>query len=55
MEVEVKVSGSASSMNIIEEVGDNKFIVSVNPSTAYLAVEIDGVSKGGTTCTGLQS
>ena len=53
MEVQVKVSGSASSMKIIEEVGDNKFIVHVNPSTAYLAVEIDGVSRGSSSCNGL--
>ena len=36
MEVEVKVSGSASSMKIIEEVTENKFIVQLNPSSSQV-------------------
>lgn len=49
------MSGSSSTMPIIEEVVENKFVVEVNPSSAYLGVEVDGTSKGATSCSGLQS
>ena len=55
MELQVKVSASAGTMEIIEEVNDNKFRVLINPSSASVTVEVDGTYKSGTGCTGLQS
>ena len=53
LELQVKVSASAGTMEIIEEVNDNKFRILINPSSTYIGLQIDGDAQSGSGCTGL--
>ena len=55
MEFQIKVAASASTMEIIEEVIENKLKVSVNPTNVQVILEIDGETGTGSSCAALQS
>ena len=49
------MAASASTMEIIEEVIENKLKVSVNPTNVQVILEIDGETGTGSSCAALQS
>ena len=55
LEFQAKVSASAGTMEILEEVGENKLRVQVNPSSSQMKLYIDGETGTASGCSALQS
>ena len=55
MQFEVKVDASASWMEVMEEVNENKFILQIRPNASQLRLYIDGENENASNCVGLQS
>ena len=53
MEFEVQMTAGASIFNAFVQQPDGKFVVSADPSSGSVTVEVDGSSRSGSGCSGL--